>query len=215
MDGGPCGKGAVLLRLLGRKSLASSTLAPSASRSAVIGHGIGPGIQSAKKRVGSAWRNAVGHTCPMRSRTFLLGVTAAHGSLEPIVLVRNQEEEHNRRLRQPAVGNGLQNRERWVRPPQPPLSGSILRFDFFLYTRTMCCTGYTGFFGITPSRENDAIALVAQWIERPSPERKATSPILVEGTHETPPTIMHGALLLFSLKPSRLVRLVHHEATPL
>lgn len=49
MDGGPCGKGAVLLRLLGRKSLASSTLAPSASRSAVIGHGIGPGIQSAKK----------------------------------------------------------------------------------------------------------------------------------------------------------------------
>lgn len=93
MDGGPCGKGAVLLRLLGRKSLASSTLAPSASRSAVIGHGIGPGIQSAKKRVGSAWRNAVGHTCPMRSRTFLLGVTAAHGSLEPIVLVQNQEEE--------------------------------------------------------------------------------------------------------------------------
>lgn len=90
MDGGPCGKGAVLLRLLGRKSLASSTLAPSASRSAVIGHGIGPGIQSAKKRVGSAWRNAVGHTCPMRSRTFLLGVTAAHGSLEPIVLERGR-----------------------------------------------------------------------------------------------------------------------------
>ena len=27
-------------------------------------------------------------------------------------------------------------------------------------------------------------ALVAQWIERPPPERKATSPILVEGTHE-------------------------------
>ena len=27
-----------------------------------------------------------------------------------------------------------------------------------------------------------AIALVAQWIERPPPERKATSPILVEGT---------------------------------
>lgn len=84
---------------------------------------------------GSAWRNAVGHTCPARSRAFLLGVTAAHGSLEPIVLVRNQEEEHNRRLRQPAVSNGLQNRERWVRPPQPPLSGSNIRFDFFLYTR--------------------------------------------------------------------------------
>lgn len=29
-----------------------------------------------------------------------------------------------------------------------------------------------------------AIALVAQWIERPPPERKVTSPILVEGTHE-------------------------------
>lgn len=27
-------------------------------------------------------------------------------------------------------------------------------------------------------------ALVAQWIERPPPERKAASPILVEGTHE-------------------------------
>lgn len=145
MDGGPCGKGAVLLRLLGRKSLASSTLAPSASRSTMC-QATGYGLESSQqKRVGSAWRNAVGHTCPMRSRTFLLGVTAAHGSLEPIVLVRNQEEEHNRRLRQPAVGNGLQNRERWVRPPQPPLSGSILRFDFFLYTRfDVCCTGHTG-----------------------------------------------------------------------
>lgn len=49
-------------------------------------------------------------------------------------------------------------------------------------------------------------ALVAQWIERPPPERKATSPILVEGTHETPSTIMHGFSLLFSLTPSRLVR---------
>ena len=145
MDGGPCGKGAVLLRLLGAEvpgEFDSRTIRWPINN--VLGHGTGPGIQSAK-RVGSAWRNAVGHTCPMRSRTFLLGVTAAHGSLEPIVLVQNQEEEHNRRLRQPAVGNGLQNRERWVRPPQPPLSGSILRFDFFLYTRTMCCTGHTGF----------------------------------------------------------------------
>ena len=50
-------------------------------------------------------------------------------------------------------------------------------------------------------------ALVAQWIERPPPERKATSPILVEGTHEN--SVNHNAwspLLLFSLKPSRLVR---------
>lgn len=62
-------------------------------------------------------------------------------------------------------------------------------------------------FGITPGRENDAIALVAQWIERPPPERKVTSPILVEGTHEN--SANHNArspLLLFSLKPSRLVR---------
>lgn len=177
MDGGPCGKGAVLLRLLGRKSLASSTLAPSASRSAVIGHGIGPGIQSAK-RVGSAWRNAVGHTCPMRSRTFLLGVTAAHGSLEPIVLVRNQEEE---------------------------LSGSTSN-RFSLYTRfDVCCAGHTGS-GVTQAAKRRH-ALVAQWIERPPPERKATSPILVEGTHEN--SANHNArspLLLFSLKPSRLVR---------
>lgn len=52
-------------------------------------------------------------------------------------------------------------------------------------------------FGITPSRENDAIALVAQWIERPSPERKATSPILVEGTHEN--SVNHNARILSSL----------------
>lgn len=127
----------------------------------------------------------------MRSRTFLLGVTAAHGSLEPIVLVRNQEEEHNRRLRQPAVGNGLQNRERWVRPPQPPLSGSILRFDFFLYTRfDVCCTGHTGVQASTQAAKR-CHALVAQWIERPPPERKATSPILVEGTHEN--SVNHNA----------------------
>lgn len=151
----------------------------------------------------------------MRSRTFLLGVTAAHGSLEPIVLVQNQEEEHNRRLRQPAVGNGLQNRERWVRPPQPPLSGSILRFDFFLYTSNDVLYRTYRESGVTQAAKRRH-ALVAQWIERPSPERKATSPILVEGTHEN--SANHNAwspLLLFSLTPSRLVRFVHHEATPL
>lgn len=58
-------------------------------------------------------------------------------------------------------------------------------------------------------------ALVAQWIERPPPERKATSPILVEGTHETPSTIMSGFSLLFSLTPSRLVRFVHYEGNAL
>lgn len=49
------------------------------------------GIQSAK-RVDRQWRNAVGHTCPAHSRTFPHGVTAAHGSLEPLVLVRNAGE---------------------------------------------------------------------------------------------------------------------------
>lgn len=78
-----------------------------------------------RKRVGSAWRNAVGHTCPMRSRAFLLGVTAAHGSLEPLVLVRIQEEE---------LGGSTSNR-------------------FSLYTRfDVCCTGYRGF-RRHPSRE--------------------------------------------------------------
>lgn len=139
-----------------------------------------------RKRVGSAWRNAVGHTCPMRSRAFLLGVTAAHGSLEPLVLVRIQEEE---------LGGSTSNR-------------------FSLYTRfDVCCAGHTGS-GVTQAAKRRH-ALVAQWIERPPPERKATSPILVEGTHETPSTIMHGFSLLFSLTPSRLVRFVHHEATPL
>lgn len=40
-------------------------------------------------------------------------------------------------------------------------------------------------------------ALVAQWIERPPPERKATSPILVEGTHEN--SVNHNARILSSL----------------
>ena len=48
MDGGPCGKGAVLLRLLGAEVPGEFDSRTIASRSAVIGHGIGPGIQSAK-----------------------------------------------------------------------------------------------------------------------------------------------------------------------
>ena len=89
----------------------------------------------------------------MRSRAFLLGVTAAHGSLEPLVLVRIQEEE---------LGGSTSNR-------------------FSLYTRfDVCCTGHTGS-GVTQAAKRRH-ALVAQWIERPPPERKATSPILVEGT---------------------------------
>lgn len=44
-------------------------------------------------------------------------------------------------------------------------------------------------------------ALVAQWIERPPPERKATSPILVEGTHEN--SVNHNARILSSLSRRR------------
>lgn len=113
----------------------------------------------------------------MRSRAFLLGVTAAHGSLEPLVLVRIQEEE---------LGGSTSN-------------------CFSLYTRfDVCCTGHTGS-GVTQAAKRRH-ALVAQWIERPPPERKATSPILVEGTHETPPTIMHGFSLLSHAVAPRTVR---------
>lgn len=105
----------------------------------------------------------------MRSRTFLLGVTAAHGSLEPIVLVRNQEEE---------------------------LSGSTSN-RFSLYTRfDVCCTGHT-VVQASPQAAKRCHALVAQWIERPPPERKATSPILVEGTHEN--SANHNERILSSL----------------
>lgn len=171
------------------------------------------GIQSAK-RVDRQWRNAVGHTCPAHSRTFPHGVTAAHGSLEPLVLVRNQVRERFRRLLQTDWKRPAKPWER-VRLPYSPLSGSNIRFDFFLYTRHDSCTGHTGN-QASPKPRKRRHALVTQWIERPSPERKVTSPILVEGTHETPPIIMRGVIpLLFSLTPSRLVRLVHHEATPL
>lgn len=171
------------------------------------------GIQSAK-RVDRQWPNAVGHTCPAHSRTFPHGVTAAHGSLEPLVLVRNQVRERFRRLLQTDWKRPAKPWER-VRLPYSPLSGSNIRFDFFLYTRHDSCTGHTGN-QASPKPRKRRHALVAQWIERPSPERKVTSPILVEGTHETPPIIMRGVIpLLFSLTPSRLVRLVHHEATPL
>lgn len=186
MDGGPCGKGAVLLRLLGRKSLASSTLAPSASRSAVIGHGIGPGIQSAKTGwIGMAERSrayvsdAFAHIPPWCNGSTRVFGTHSPGS-------------------KPGGGAWRQHVE------------SV----FPLHIDSMFVVPDTGGSGVTQAAKR-CHALVAQWIERPPPERKATSPILVEGTHETPPTIMHGALLLFSLKPSRLVRLVHHEATPL
>lgn len=155
MDGGPCGKGAVLLRLLGRKSLASSTLAPSASRSAVIGHGIGPGIQSAK----TGWIGMA-----ERSRAY---VSDAFAHIPPWC-----KRQHT----------GLWNLWSWFESRRRSLAAarrivfpSTHRFD-------VCCTGHTGS-GVTQAAKRRH-ALVAQWIERPSPERKATSPILVEGTHE-------------------------------
>lgn len=214
MDGGPCGKGAVLLRLLGAEvpgEFDSRTIRLPICSDRPRDRAFG--IQSAK-RVDRQWRNAVGHTCPAHSRTFPHGVTAAHGSLEPLVLVRNQVRERFRRLLQTDWKRSAKPWER-VRLPYSPLSGSNIRFDFFLYTRHDSCTGHTGN-QASPKPRKRRHALVAQWIERPSPERKVTSPILVEGTHETPPIIMRGVIpLLFSLTPSRLVRLVHHEATPL
>lgn len=214
MDGGPCGKGAVLLRLLGAEvpgEFDSRTIRLPICSDRPRDRAFG--IQSAK-RVDRQWRNAVGHTCPAHSRTFSHGVTAAHGSLEPLVLVRNQVRERFRRLLQTDWKRPAKPWER-VRLPYSPLSGSNIRFDFFLYTRHDSCTGHTGN-QASPKPRKRRHALVAQWIERPSPERKVTSPILVEGTHETPPIIMRGVIpLLFSLTPSRLVRLVHHEATPL
>lgn len=48
----------------------------------------------------------------------------------------------------------------------------------------------TGGSGVTQAAKR-CHALVAQWIERPPPERKATSPILVEGTHEN--SVNHNA----------------------
>lgn len=186
MDGGPCGKGAVLLRLLGRKSLASSTLAPSASRSAVIGHGIGPGIQSAK----TGWIGMA-----ERSRAY---VSDAFAHIPPWC-------------------NGSTRVFGTFGPGSNPGGGAWRQhLELFFPLHSIRCLLYRTYrVRRQPKPRKRRHALVAQWIERPSPERKATSPILVEGTHETPPTIMHGALLLFSLKPSRLVRLVHHEATPL
>lgn len=155
MDGGPCGKGAVLLRLLGRKSLASSTLAPSASRSAVIGHGIGPGIQSAKTGwIGMAERSrayvsdAFAHIPPWCN-----GSTRVFGTFGP--------------GSNPGGGAWRQHVE---------LISRYTRFD-------ACCTGHTTV-QASPQAAKRRHALVAQWIERPPPERKVTSPILVEGTHE-------------------------------
>mgnify|MGYP007097048505 CR=1 FL=1 len=155
MDGGPCGKGAVLLRLLGRKSLASSTLAPSASRSAVIGHGIGPGIQSAKTGwIGMAERSrayvsdAFAHIPPWCN-----GSTRVFGTFGP--------------GSKPGGGAWRQH----VELISPTLDSMLVVPDIQGFRRH-------------PRPRKRRHALVAQWIERPSPERKVTSPILVEGTHE-------------------------------
>ena len=184
-DGGPCGKGAVLLRLLGRKSLASSTLAPSASRSAVIGHGIGPGIQSAK----TGWIGMA-----ERSRAYVSDAFA----------------------RIPPWCNGSTRVFGTFGPGSNPGGGAWRQHVELIFPlHSIRCLLYRTYRVRRHPAAKRRHALVAQWIERPPPERKATSPILVEGTHETPSTIMHGFSLLFSLTPSRLVRFVHYEATPL
>lgn len=61
--------------------------------------------------------------------------------------------------------------------------------------RCLLCRTYRGS-GVTQAAKRRH-ALVAQWIERPPPERKATSPILVEGTHEN--SANHNERILSSL----------------
>lgn len=156
MDGGPCGKGAVLLRLLGRKSLASSTLAPSASRSAVIGHGIGPGIQSAK----TGWIGMA-----ERSRAY---VSDAFAHIPPWC-----KRQHT----------GLWNLWSWFESRRRSLAAAR-RIDFPSTLDSMLVVPDIQGFRRHTQAAKRRHALVAQWIERPPPERKATSPILVEGTHE-------------------------------
>lgn len=61
---------------------------------------------------------------------------------------------------------------------------------FPLHIDSMFVVPDTGGSGVTQAAKR-CHALVAQWIERPPPERKATSPILVEGTHEN--SVNHNA----------------------
>lgn len=103
----------------------------------------------------------------MRSRAFLLGVTAAHGSLEPLV---------------------------WFESRRRSLAAAR-RIDFPLHS--IRCLLYRTYRVRRHPAAKRRHALVAQWIERPPPERKATSPILVEGTHEN--SVNHNARILSSL----------------
>lgn len=70
------------------------------------------------------------------------------------------------------------------------------RIDFPSTLDSMFVVPDTGGSGVTQAAKRRH-ALVAQWIERPPPERKATSPILVEGTHEN--SVNHNARILSSL----------------
>lgn len=143
MDGGPCGKGAVLLRLLGRKSLASSTLAPSASRSAVIGHGIGPGIQSAK----TGWIGMA-----ERSRAYVSDAFA----------------------RIPPWCNGSTRVFGTFGPGSNPGGGAWRQHVELIFPlHSIRCLLYRTYRVRRHPAAKRRHALVAQWIERPSPERKA------------------------------------------
>lgn len=70
------------------------------------------------------------------------------------------------------------------------------RIDFPSTLDSMFVVPDTGGSGVTQAAKR-CHALVAQWIERPPPERKATSPILVEGTHEN--SANHNERILSSL----------------
>lgn len=58
------------------------------------------------------------------------------------------------------------------------------RIDFPLHIDSMLVVPDIQGVQASPQAAKRRHALVAQWIERPPPERKVTSPILVEGTHE-------------------------------
>lgn len=77
---------------------------------------------------------------------------------------------------------GLWNLWSWFESRRRSLAAAR-RIDFPLHSiRCLLYRTYNGP-GVTQAAKRRH-ALVAQWIERPPPERKVTSPILVEGTHE-------------------------------
>ena len=78
---------------------------------------------------------------------------------------------------------GLWNLWSWFESRRRSLAAAR-RIDFPLHIDSMLVVPDIQGVQASPQAAKRRHALVAQWIERPPPERKATSPILVEGTHE-------------------------------